>query len=104
METIVNKNMEEKVLAITHCDYKWHYKNHEEFRKAFDNDEFGLTTMVCFYPKHIYLENNYDYPEKLPKNVITCMKITWEDWVVINNNNEITSFWDWEEPEVNGDE
>ena len=32
------------------------------------------------------------------------MKITWEDWVVINNNNEITSFWDWEEPEVNGEE
>ena len=32
------------------------------------------------------------------------LKLGKVDWVVINNNNEITSFWDWEEPEVNGDE
>ena len=34
------EDLSEKLLAITHCDYKWHYKSHEEFRKAFDNDEF----------------------------------------------------------------
>ena len=90
---------EEKLLAVTHCDYKWHYKSHEEFREAFDNDEFGLTTMVSFYPNYIILTNNYDYPERLPKNVNTCMEISWDDWVDIGNNKEITSFWDWETAE-----
>tara|TARA_R100000742_G_C4232844_1_gene54049 strand:+ start:265 stop:582 length:318 start_codon:yes stop_codon:yes gene_type:complete len=81
------------------CIYKWHYKTFEEHQKAFDNNEFGLQTLVAFYPTRVYLMNNYDDTQQLDKRGIEWDKyISYSELKDMLHNGSIggEGLYDWE--------
>ena len=99
MPTITNTKKNEEPLIEAWCIHKWHYKTLKEHQKAFDDNQFGLQTLVAFYPSCVYLMNNYDDTHQLDKRGIKWEKhITYSELkdMLHNGSIEDESLYDWE--------
>ncbi len=99
MSVTTNTKEDNEPLIESWCIHKWHYKTLEEHQKAFDNNEFGLQTLVAFYPSRVYLMNNYDDTEQLDKKGIEYEKyISYSELKDMLHNGSIgeENLYDWE--------
>ena len=99
MSVTTNTKEDNEPLIESWCIHKWHYKTLEEHQKAFDNNEFGLQTLVAFYPTCVYLMNNYDDTQQLDKKGIEYEKyISYSELKDMLHNGSIggEGLYDWE--------
>ena len=98
MSEVIGKN-ESPVICVW-CVHKWHYKDFEELDKGFQADEFGLQTMITFYPSGVWLTNNADNTKELTEKGIEWEKQnTYSEFFKMLKDGSITKegLYDWEE-------
>ena len=79
--------------------YNWHYKTYDELLQAFEDDEFGLQTLVSFYPSGIWLTNNFDdFTQLEEKGIQWTKQITYKEFEDMLTNGSIANngLYDWE--------
>ena len=94
---IIRKN--EQPFISCYCMYNWHYKTYDELLQAFEDDEFGLQTLVSFYPSGIWLTNNFDdFTQLEEKGIQWTKQITYKEFADMLNDGSITNdgLYDWE--------
>ena len=97
MKTIIEN---EQPFISCYCMYNWHYKTYDELLQAFEDDEFGLQTLVSFYPSGIWLTNNFDdFTQLEEKGIQWTKQITYKEFADMLNDGSITNdgLYDWEE-------
>ena len=95
---IIKENEQPSITC--YCVYNWHYKTYDELFQAFENDEFGLQTLVSFYPSGIELDNNFDDHTQLEEKGIQWTKqITYKEFADMLYDGSINDdgLYDWEE-------
>ena len=98
MSSLIQEN--EKILICCYCKYKWHYKTHAEHEQACEDDKFGYSTLISFYPSGLYLSNTY-YGGIVPKDkkevgVIYDKKITYEEFnKMLRDDSTEGDMYDW---------
>ena len=95
-ELIIKEN--EQPLISAWCKYKWHYQTHDEHEQAFEDDKFGLSTYITFYPSGVWLTNNFDNKTQLEQKGIQYTKqITYEEFADLQYDSSIQgNIFDWE--------
>ena len=94
---IIRKN--EQPFISCYCMYNWHYKTYDELLQAFEDDEFGLQTLVSFYPSGIWLTNNFDdFTQLEEKGIQWTKQITYKEFEDMLTNGSIANngLYDWE--------
>jgi len=88
----------EEPLISGWCIYRWHYDNSEKLWEAFENDEFGLSTYITFYPSGVWLTNNFDNKTELEEKGIQYTKqITYKEFLDMQYDGSIDGhLYDWE--------
>tara|TARA_Y100000992_G_scaffold152170_1_gene101462 strand:- start:2440 stop:2736 length:297 start_codon:yes stop_codon:yes gene_type:complete len=96
MKTIIEN---EQPFISCYCMYNWHYKTYDELLQAFEDDEFGLQTLVSFYPSGIWLTNNFDdFTQLEEKGIQWTKQITYKEFEDMLTNGSIANngLYDWE--------
>tara|TARA_R100001224_G_scaffold10080_1_gene5180 strand:- start:371 stop:676 length:306 start_codon:yes stop_codon:yes gene_type:complete len=93
---IIKEN--EQPLISAWCKYKWHYQTHAEHEQAFEDDKFGLSTYITFYPSGVWLTNNFDNKTQLEEKGIQYTKqITYKEFSDLQYDASIQgNIFDWE--------